>query len=489
MKTILFILALMSSTVHINAQKQSQKPNIVIIFMDDMGYGDPDFNMGIGYTTPNIDRLAAEGMRFTNFYSAQATCTASRAGILTGCYPNRIGLFGALAPWSETALNPKEETMANVLKNEGYSTCMVGKWHLGSKPPFLPTHFGFDQYLGLPYSNDMWPVNYDGKEITDTSNHRYNYPILPLLQGDKVVKHIRTLEDQGQLTQTYTRFATKFIKEHKSNPFFLYFAHSMVHVPIAASPEFIGKSENGLFGDVIQEVDWSVGQVMKTLHDEGLDKNTLVIFTSDNGPWLNYGNHAGNTAGLREGKGTSFEGGQREPCLMRWPNHIPAGTVCNKIASSIDLLPTISKITNARLPEKKIDGINILPLLLGNPDANPRTEFVYYYNINSLEGIRQGKWKLVFPHKSRSYKSHPPGHDGFPGLTSQIDVPLALYDLSTDPGETMDVQEQHPDVMKQLEGLANKYRNDLGDDLTNVAGTGRRPSGVCTQCKTNTRKP
>ncbi|MEO9003123.1 MAG: sulfatase [Ginsengibacter sp.] len=489
MKTILLILALIGNAVHINAQKQSQKPNVVIIFMDDMGYGDPDFNMGIGYTTPNIDRLGAEGMRFTNFYSAQGTCTASRAGILTGCYPNRIGLFGALAPWSETALNPKEETIANVLKNGGYSTCMVGKWHLGSKPPFLPTHFGFDQYLGLPYSNDMWPVNYGGKPITDTSNHRYNYPILPLLQGDKVLRHIRTLEDQGQLTQSYTRFATKFIKEHKSKPFFLYFANSMVHVPIAASPAFLGKSENGLFGDVMQEVDWSVGQIMKTLRDESLDKNTLVIFTSDNGPWLNYGNHAGNTGGLREGKGTSFEGGQREPCLMRWPGHIPAGTVCNKIASTIDLMPTITALSNSRLPEKKIDGINILPLLLGKPDADPRTEFVYYYNRNSLECIRQGKWKLVFPHKSRSYKSHPPGHDGFPGPTSEIDVPLALYDMSTDPGETLDVQEQHADVMKQLEALADKYRNDLGDDLTNVAGTGRRPAGVCTECITNIRKP
>jgi arylsulfatase A-like enzyme len=490
MKKALFILVLLSAVIRTEAQKnQHQKPNVIIIFMDDMGYGDPDFNMGIGYTTPNIDRLASEGMRFTNFYSAQATCTASRAGILTGCYPNRIGMYGAFAPWDETALNPKEETIATILKNGGYSTCMVGKWHLGSKPPFLPTHFGFEQYLGLPYSNDMWPVNYDGKPITDTSNGRYRYPILPLLHGDNVMKYIRTLEDQGQLTQTYTGFATKFIREHKAKPFFLYFAHSMVHVPIAASPAFVGKSKNGLFGDVVQEVDWSVGQILKTLKEEGLDKNTLVIFTSDNGPWLNYGNHAGNTAGLREGKGTSFEGGQREPCLMRWPGNIPAGTVCNKIASSIDLLPTIVKITKATLPKQKIDGINILPLLFGEPDANPRTEFVYYYNRNSLEGIRKGQWKLIFPHKSRSYKTYPPGHDGFPGRTSQVDVPFALYDLSTDPGETMDVQEQHPDVVKQLEELADKYRQDLGDDLTHIEGTGRRPAGVCIQCKTNIRKP
>lgn len=490
MKRAFFILTLLGSIIHINAQnKPSSKPNIIIVFMDDMGYGDPDFNMGTGYTTPNLDRLAAEGMRFTNFYSAQATCTASRAGLLTGCYPNRIGMYGAFAPWETTALNPKEETIASVLKKSGYNTCMVGKWHLGSKPPFLPTHFGFDKYLGLPYSNDMWPVHYDGKMITDTSNHRYRYPVLPLLQGDEVSKYIRTLEDQGQLTRTYTQYATKFIRENKDHPFFLYLAHSMVHVPIAASPAFLGKSKNGLFGDVMMEIDWSVGEIMKTLQSEGLDKNTLVVFTADNGPWLNFGNHAGNTAGLREGKGTSFEGGQREPCVMRWPQHIPAGSVCNKIASTIDLLPTIAKITRSGLPEKKIDGINILPLLSGDPGADPRTEFVYYYNRNSLEAIRQGKWKLIFPHKSRSYKSHPPGHDGFPGPTSQIDVPFALYDLSTDPGETMDVQEQHPDVVKQLETLADKYRNDIGDDLTHVEGTGRRPAGVCVPCKTNIRKP
>jgi arylsulfatase len=490
MKRVLFILVLLGSIIHIEAQnKQSPKPNIIIIFMDDMGYGDPDFNMGTGYATPNLDRLAAGGMRFTSFYSAQATCTASRAGLLTGCYPNRIGMYGAFAPWETTALNPKEETIASVLKKSGYNTCMVGKWHLGSKAPFLPTHFGFDKYLGLPYSNDMWPVHYDGKMITDTSNHRYRYPVLPLLQDDNVLKYIRTLEDQGQLTQTYTQFATKFIRENKDHPFFLYLAHSMVHVPIAASPAFIGKSKNGLFGDVMMEIDWSVGEIMKTLQSEGLDKNTLVVFTADNGPWLNYGNHAGNTAGLREGKGTSFEGGQREPCVMRWPQRIPAGTVCNKIASTIDLLPTIANITQSPLPGQKIDGINILPLLSGDPDAEPRTEFVYYYNRNSLEGIRQGKWKLIFPHKSRSYKSHPPGHDGFPGPTSQIDVPFALYDLSTDPGETMDVQQQHPDVVKQLETLADKYRNDIGDDLTHVEGTGRRPAGVCIQCKTNIRKP
>lgn len=489
MKQSLFILVLFCCTAHLYAQKnQSPKPNVIVIFMDDMGYGDPGFNMGIGYATPNIDRLAAEGMRFTNFYSAQGTCTASRAGILTGCYPNRIGMYGAFAPWETTALNPKEETIAGILKEAGYNTCMVGKWHLGSKPPFLPTYFGFDKYLGLPYSNDMWPVHYDGKMINDTGNHRYRYPVLPLLEGDQVQKYIRTLEDQGQLTQTYTRYATRFIKDNKKHPFFLYFAHSMVHVPIAASPAFLGRSENGLFGDVMMEVDWSVGEILKTLKEEGIDKNTLVIFTADNGPWLNYGNHAGNTAGLREGKGTSFEGGQREPCAVRWPEHIPAGVICNKIASTIDLLPTFARIADAPLPKQKIDGVNILPLLLGDPNANPRTEFAYYYNRNDLEAIRKGQWKLVFPHKARSYMGHLPGRDGFPGPTSQVDVPLGLFDLSTDPGESRDVKEQHPDIVEQLNALADKYRRDLGDNLTKMEGTGRRPAGVCTACKDNFRR-
>ncbi len=487
--TILSILGLFFAFKHVTIPNKPQHPNIVIIFMDDMGYGDPEFNNGIGYTTPNLDKLAAEGMRFTNFYAAQATCTASRAGILTGCYPNRINMYGAFGPSTTDALNPTEETIAGMLKKLDYHTCMVGKWGLGSLPPFTPIHYGFDKYLGLLYSNDMWPVNYDGTPITDTNHRKYRNPLLPLYKGDNVVKYIRTLKDQGQLTQEYTKFAVDFIKENKKHPFFLYLAHTMVHVPIMASPAFLGKSKNGLFGDVMEEVDWSIGKVMETLKEEGLAKNTLIVFTSDNGPWLNYGNHAGNTGGLREGKGTSFEGGQREPTVMTWPEHIPAGTICNKIASTIDLLPTIAHICHAQLPESKIDGINIFPLLINEPGANPRTDFVYYYNRNSLEAIRKGEWKLVFPHKSRSYKVYPPGNNGYPGETAQIEEPLALYNLSVDPGETMDVQKQHPDVMKELETLANQYRNELGDDLTNEKGTERRPSVICKACKTNFRIP
>lgn len=459
------------------SRRPEKQPNIIVIFMDDMGYGDPECYNGFGYHTPNINKLAAEGMRFTNFYAAQAVCTASRAALLTGCYPNRLGISGAFMPWSKLALNPNEQTIAVLLKKAGYHTGMIGKWHLGAKAPFLPVHYGFDEYLGLPYSNDMWPVDYDGKPVTDTTDRRFRYPPLPLLEGDSTIRYIRTLADQGELTGIYTKRACAFIRQHKDNPFFLYLAHSMVHVPIAASPAFVGKSGVGLFGDVMLEVDWSVGEIMRTLREAGLDKNTLVIFTSDNGPWLTFGDHAGNAGGLREGKGTSWEGGQREPCIMRWPGKIPAGTVCNKIAATLDILPTITKICGALMPVNKIDGVDIWPLLSGEPDANPRNELVYYYDHNSLEGVRKGKWKLVVPHKGQTYKTYLPGHGGRPGGYDAVQIPKALYDLSEDPGETLDVQAQNPEVVKDLEALVEKYRTRLGDDLTHTACAECREAG------------
>ena len=423
-------------------QLNSAPPNVIIIFMDDMGYGDLECYGGFPYHTPHINKLAVQGMRFTNFYAAQAVCSASRAALLTGCYPNRVGIHGALFPWSTIALNPGEETMAELLKAKGYHTGMVGKWHLGQKEPHFPLQQGFDEWLGLPYSNDMWPVNYDGKPVTDTANRKSRYPPLPLMDGNKKIREIKTFDDQAELTGLYTQRAKQFIKQNKSHPFFLYFAHSMPHVPIAASPAFKGKSGAGLFGDVIEEVDWSVGEIMRTLDEQGLTKNTLVVFTSDNGPWLTFGNHAGNTAGLREGKGTAWEGGQRVPCIMRWPAVVPAGTICNNIASTIDLLPTIADICKAKQPALKIDGVNILPLLRHTVGANPRNEFVYYYDANNLKGVRVGQWKLVFPSISQTYKKTVMGKDGWPGKYASDSVQLALYDLRTDPGETLDVKMQ-----------------------------------------------
>jgi arylsulfatase A-like enzyme len=473
--TLIIFITILAGT-NLPVHSQNKKPNVVIIFMDDMGYGDLESYGGMPYTTPHTTKIASEGMRFTHFYAAQATCTASRAALLTGCYPNRLSVYGAFSPWSKIALHPQEETLAEILKKEGYKTSMVGKWHLGSKQPHLPLQQGFDEYLGLPYSNDMWPVNYDGKPITDPSNRRIKYPPLPLIDGNEPIKNVETLEDQSELTTLYTERAVEFIRNNKQNPFFLYVAHSMPHVPIAASGKFKGKSGAGLFGDVMMELDWSVGEILSTLDELGLSENTLVIFTSDNGPWLNYGNHAGNTGGLREGKGTSWEGGVRVPAIMRWKGKIPAGTVSNKIASTIDILPTVARLCGANLPSRKIDGVDISSLLFNEKNANPRDHFVYYYGINNLEGVRKDHWKLVFPHEHRTYKKNPPGQDGWPGAQPKDTAEIALYNLQTDPGETLDLKEEFPQVVAELEKLANKYRDELGDDLTRHEGKERRPA-------------
>ena len=460
--------------------KSNKLPNIVLIYMDDMGYGDVDAYGGIDYTTPNIDKLAASGMRFTNFYAAQPICTASRAALLTGCYPNRIGFFGAIGPNSPIGLSDKEETIAQMLKKKGYSTAIIGKWHLGDAKKFLPLQHGFDEFFGLPYSNDMWPVNYDGKPIKPSDSawqRKHTKPPLPLIEGNKPIRYIKTLDDQGMLTTWYTEKAVSFIKRNKNKPFFLYLAHSMVHVPIAVSDKFKGKSKQGLFGDVMMEIDWSVGEVMKALNKNGLDKNTIVIFTSDNGPWLTFGNHAGSAGGLREGKMTTFEGGQREPAIVWWPGIVPPRTVCNKLACNIDIIPTLASITGAPLPSHKIDGVNILSLFKGDVNANPRDHLFYYYNKNSLQAVRQGPWKLVLPHSYVSNTNEIPGKDGWPGKTHMDSIGLALYDLRRDPGERYDVKEQNPDVVQRLQQLAEQAREDLGDDLTGRPGKNRRPIG------------
>ncbi|MGH9339523.1 MAG: sulfatase family protein [Acidobacteriota bacterium] len=456
----------------------AKQPNIVLIFADDLGYGDLGSYGAIQYKTPNLDRLAGEGIRFTNFYVSQAVCSASRAALLTGCYSNRVGISGALNPNAEIGLNPEEETIAEVLKKQNYKSAAIGKWHLGHHRPFLPLQQGFDQYLGIPYSNDMWPIDYDGTRATpQTHARKAGYPELPLIRNNDTIRELRTLDDQAELTTLYTETAVHFIKENKSRPFFLYLAHSMPHVPLAVSKKFKGKSDQGRYGDVIMEIDWSVGQIMETLEENGLAENTLVIFTSDNGPWLNFGNHAGSTGGLREGKGTSWEGGQRVPCIMKWPGVIPKGRICNKIASTLDILPTLAAITGAPLPEKKIDGVNILPLMQGDPNADPREFFYYYYQKNSLEAVRKGHWKLVLPHRHRSYEGVPPGKDGLPGKYGEGETSYALYDLRRDPGERYDVRVLYPDIFEELMKLAEQAREDLGDELTNNPGKNRREPG------------
>ena len=453
-------------------------PNIVIIFMDDMGYGDVGCFGATQYRTPNIDRLAANGMRFTNFYVAQAVCSASRAGLMTGCYSNRVGIGGALFPWDSIGIGPDEELLPELLGMHGYRNCIVGKWHLGHHLAFLPLQNGFHEYLGLPYSNDMWPVDFDGQPATkEKAPHKMTYPPLPLIHGNEKIKEIRTLDDQASLTTSYTEYAVDFIARNRNNPFFLYFAHSMPHVPLSVSDKFKGKSKQGLYGDVIMEIDWSVGEILLALEKNGLSDNSLVIFTSDNGPWLNFGNHAGSAGGLREGKGCSWEGGQRVPCIISWSGRIPTGTICNNMASTIDILPTLCHITGAELPEKKIDGINILPLLVGNFEANPRDVFFYFFRKNSLENVRKGQWKLVLPHEFRSYEGKLPGNEGWPGETSVRNTDYALFDLRRDPGERYDVKELYPLVVEELKRLADEMRHDLGDENYNMPGINSRKPG------------
>jgi arylsulfatase A-like enzyme len=420
-------------------------PNVVLIFADDLGYGDLSCYGSKTIKTPNLDRLAKEGIRFTDFYVAQAVCSASRAALLTGCYPNRVNIFGALGPNAKNGLAATETTLGAMLKERGYATACFGKWHLGHLPEFLPTRRGFDRYYGLPYSNDMWPKHPTSK-----------FPPLPLIEGEKVLE---TNPDQSKLTPEYTRRAIQFIDEHKDKPFFVYLPHSMPHVPLFIAEDRKGKSAGGLYGDVVEAIDHGVGQILDTLAKHGLEKNTLVIFTSDNGPWLSYGNHAGSSGGLREGKGTAWDGGVRVPAIARLPGVIPPGSVCTEPAMTIDVLPTLAKLCGAKLPKRTIDGKDITALLRGDKDAKSPQEAYYFCWGRELHAVRSGQWKLHLPHSYRSLKA--PGKDGKPGPYVEVKTPLALYDLRRDPAERDDVSEKHPEVVKRLQKLAAAACKDL----------------------------
>jgi arylsulfatase A-like enzyme len=447
------------------------KPNIVIIFTDDLGYGDVGVFGAKGFQTPNLDRLAAEGGIYRNFHVPQPVCSASRCGLLTGCYPNRLGINGALGPRSQIGLSANEMTLAELVKTRGYATGMFGKWHLGDAPQFLPTRHGFDEYFGLPYSNDMWPGHPDLVKLPpDSAARKRGYPDLPMFDGEKVVLPKVTHEDQNQLTTWYTERAVKFIDGHKDGPFLLYVAHNMPHVPLHVSDKFRGKTQRGLYGDVIAEIDWSVGQILAALKRNGLDRNTWVIFTSDNGPWLSYGEHAGSAGPLREGKGTSWEGGTRAPCIMRWPGRIPVGTDCNDLFMTIDLFPTIAKLVGAELPKHKIDGLDVWPLIARQPGAkNPHESYWFYYEANQLQAVtsNDGRWKLQLPHTYRTLAGRPGGQAGTPVAYENRKLEKAeLYDLAKDIGESTDVAAAHPDIVQRLEAEAQKARADLGDALT-----------------------
>ncbi len=468
-------ISLLWSFLWLHPSFAAPQPNIVVIFMDDMGYADVGCFGAQGYQTPNIDKLAAEGRKFTNFHVAQPVCSASRTALLTGCYPNRVGIHGALGPGAKHGINAAEMTLAELVKQKGYATAAVGKWHLGSLPQFLPVKHGFDEYYGIPYSNDMWPFHPQAK--------KGSYPKLPMVENDRVVDEEVTPEDQTHLTTDYTERGVRFIEKNKDKPFLLYLAHSMVHVPLFVSDKFKGKSGKGLFGDVMMEVDWSVGQIMQTLKKNGLEDNTWVIFTSDNGPWLSYGDHAGSAGPLREGKGTCWEGGTRVAGIMKWPGQIPAGTTTDTMMMTIDVLPTIAHVLQAKLPEHAIDGLNCWPIVSGVPEAkNPHDFYAFYYEQNQLQAITSGdgRWKLQLPHSYRSFPADlPKATGGIPLLYKQqkIEHP-ELYDLYADISESKNLAESHPEEVAKLLAHAQTIRSELGDSLLKITkGSGTREAG------------
>ena len=425
------------------------RPNFVIVLTDDLGFGDVGCYGAQDIPTPNLDRMAAEGTRFTNFCVGAPTCTPSRAALLTGCYPQRVGLPAILLPWSREGLGAGERTIADVLRTRGYATACYGKWHLGHHPEFLPTRHGFDEYFGLPYSNDMWlnhPIPGRAERMLE----------LPLYRDEEIVE---LNPDQSRLTTLYTEKAVDFIGRNRDRPFFLYLPHSMPHVPLHVSDRFKGKSGRGLYGDVIMEIDWSLGRILETLRELELDGKTLVLFTSDNGPWLEYGDHGGSAGPLREGKWTTFEGGQRVPALARWPEHVPAGRECGELVSAMDLLPTFAALAGADLPSHPIDGRDIRPVLSGGPGGeSPRRIFLHYRGF-ALEAARDSRWKLHFPHTYKQLVI--PGSGGIPGTSRTGTVGLELYDLGADIGERRNVAAEHPGQVRRLLDLAAEAHRAL----------------------------
>jgi arylsulfatase len=448
------------------------RPNIIVVFADDLGYGDLSCYGQKRYSTPNIDSIATNGVRFTDFHSSQPVCSASRASLLTGCYANRIGIHGALGPAAKNGIHDDEVLLSEMLKSQGYKTCAVGKWHLGHHQKFLPLQHGFDRYLGLPYSNDMWPHGPVVKPGT--------FPELPLIRDNEIIDSDVDAQDQSKLTKQYSDFAIEFLENSKDDPFFLYFAHSFPHVPLYAGEEFKGKSKAGIYGDVIEEFDAVVGRILNFLKQNNLERNTLVIFSSDNGPWLTYGDHAGTAGPLREGKGTVYEGGTRVPMLAQWPGQIPAGSVQDATAMTIDVLPTIARIINAPLPSQAIDGLDIFDLMCSKPGAKcPHEVFYHYFRQGELQAIRSGPWKLMLPHDVNCIVPDQLGGQGKPGKSQMRKITEPeLYHLGNDLGETTNLASQKPEVLKSLLELADQGRKELGDSLTKTQGSGVRPCGT-----------
>jgi arylsulfatase A-like enzyme len=436
------------------AQETSRPLNFVLIFLDDAGWADFRPFSETPYPTPNVQRLADEGCRFDNFYVPQAICSASRASLLSGCYPGRTRVFGAHPP-NARGLEPAFATLGEVLQPRGYATAVFGKWHIGDQPDTRPPARGFKESCGLMYSNDMWEFH------PENPSYWGEHPLRYWLNGEVTIERV-TPEHQPMLTTWYTERAVDFIRRHRGEPFFLYVPHSMPHVPLFCSEKFKGKSNHGLYGDVMMELDWSVGEILNALDDANVASNTLVLFTSDNGPWISYGNHAGKTP-FREAKGTGFDGGIRSPCLVRYPGHIKPGTRSTNAFCSIDILPTFARLAGAQLPVNPIDGKDVSALLLGKPDARNPHEFYAFSTDRTFEGVisADGRWKLHLPHPYRTLVK--PGADGRAGQYRVTEVGLSLFDLVNDPAEERNVIDTFPDVAARLKSFAERHKSQFYD--------------------------
>jgi len=435
--------------LQLNGLTFSKTPNFIVIFTDDQGYEDIGCFGSPKIKTPNLDKLAAEGRKFTSFYSANSVCSPSRAALMTGCYPTRVSVPGVLFPRHKEGLNPDEITIAELLKTKGYATSCIGKWHIGHKPKFLPTRQGFDSYFGIPYSNDM-TIDPEAKLAADIilregftldriKNEKPKKNLVPLMRNEEVIEYPC---DQTTLTKRYTEEAVRFIEKNEDKPFFLYIPHTMPHIPLFASKNFKGKSERGPYGDTIEEIDWSVGEIMKTLRENNLDENTLVIYTSDNGPWKLKEGRGGSAYPLRGYKFQTYEGGMRVPCIMSWKGKIPSGTVCDEIGATIDLLPTFANLAGAKIPDDRIiDGKNIWPIISGKEGALSPHDIYYYYKGNRLESARQGKWKI-----RRS------------GKKSQS---VELYNLEDDISESKNLSPKNPELIEVMLKKMDKFDKDL----------------------------
>ena len=418
-----------------------QSPNIILINCDDLGYGDIGCYGSTLHSTPVLDRMAAEGVRLTDFYMAAPVCSPSRAAMMTGCYPQRVGLetgceIIVLRPGEPIGLSSDETTVATILKRAGYATKIIGKWHCGDQPEFLPTRHGFDSWYGIPYSNDMGI----------TVRHP-EMPPLPLMRDEEVVQE---QPDQAALTERYVEEAVRFVRENREGRFFLYLAHMYVHVPLYAPQRFMDQSRNGSYGAAVEHTDWSVAVLMHELQELGIDNETLVIFTSDNGGAPRFG---GSNAPLRGQKGETWEGGMRVPCVARWPGAIPASSECGQVATAMDFLPTFAQLAGQASPDDRIvDGKNIAPMLLDPAKAKSPYDALFYYRVNELQAVRKGDWKLHLQ-------------------TGE------LYNLREDVGETTDVAAGHAGIVADLERMAEGCRKDLGDSITGAPGENRRPCG------------